>query len=315
MRIGSSRMLVRTASSATTVLLAGGLLFAGTGAATALDFGSLATGSSGSLGTGSSSTPIDPTDRLASIANFRDVGGNEGHGYAIGFGQHLKRGVVYRANALSSATDADLQTLTDLGLISVLDMRGQSEIDNPFVGGPDKIPAGADYSHIPIEFGDLVQLAQTIQSPEQGRQYMVDANRSFVTDPLKRAAFKQVLTDIADAPGPAVFHCSAGKDRTGWVAALLQQIGGASADTVMADYLLSNDYLAGVNARTLAQISGALGEQAALNLTPVLGVDASYLEAGLAQIRADYGNVLGYLTDGLGLDTGTLAKLAIKMRA
>ncbi|MFM1723061.1 tyrosine-protein phosphatase [Rhodococcus sp. PAM 2766] len=314
MRIASSRVLVRTATSATTVLLAGGLLFAGTGAATALDLGSLASGSLGSLDTGTTA-PLAPTPHLASIANFRDVGGNDGDGYATGFGRHLQRGVVYRANALSSATDADLQTLTDLGLISVLDMRGQSEIDNPFVGGPDRIPAGADYTHIPIDFGDLVQLAQTIQSPEQGRQYMVDANRSFVTDPAKRAAFKQVLTDIAHASGPVVFHCSAGKDRTGWVAALLQRLGGASAETVMADYLESNDYLADVNARTLAQIRGALGEQAALNLTPVLGVEAGFLEAGLAQVMSDYGSIDGYLTEGLGLDPLTIVELATKMRA
>ncbi|MCA1005606.1 tyrosine-protein phosphatase [Rhodococcus hoagii] len=318
MRIASSRVLVRTATSATTVLLAGGLLFAGTGAATALDLGSLASGSlaSGSLGSldAGSTAPLDPTPHLASIANFRDVGGNDGDGYATGFEQHLKRGVVYRANALTSASEPDLQTLTGLGITSITDMRGVSEIANPLVGGEDKIPAGADYVHTPIEFADLVQLAQTIQSPEQGRQFMEDTNRSFVTDPVRRAGFAKVLTDIANSDGPVIFHCTSGKDRTGWVASLLQRIGGASPETVMADYLLSNDYLEPVNVRTLAQIRRALGDQAALNLTPVLGVEASYLEAGLAQITSDYGSINSYLTKGLGLDPLTVLKLGIKMR-
>lgn len=323
MRIASSRVLVRTATSATTVLLAGGLLFAGTGAATALDLGSLASGSLGSLGSSGSlgsldagsSTPLAATPHLESIANFRDVGGNDGDGYATGLGRHLKRGVVYRANALTSASEADLQTLTGLGITSITDMRGVAEIANPLVGGQDKIPTGADYVNTPIEFADLVQLAQTIQSPEQGRQFMEDTNRSFVTDPVRRAGFAKVLTDIANSDGPVIFHCTSGKDRTGWVSALLQQIGGASAETVMSDYLLSNDYLEPVNTRTLAQIRHALGDQAALNLTPVLGVEASFLQSGLTQMRADYGNLLGYLTDGLGLDNTTIVKLATKMWA
>ncbi|QKT13611.1 tyrosine-protein phosphatase [Rhodococcus sp. W8901] len=315
MKVGSSRLRTRTARSATALLLAGGLFLSGNTIASALDLGQLPIpeGALGSLGTASSDVHLAPTPRLASVPNFRDVAGNEGGGYEALAGRHLKRGVLYRANALSSASEEDLATLSSLNVTHIYDLRGQSEISNPMVGGPDKIPAGADYTHIPVEFGDLITLAQTIQSPEQGRQFMEDANRSFVTDPARREGFKQLLTQIAESDGPVLFHCSAGKDRTGWIAALLLSISGVPEQAIFDDYLLSNEYLAESNTATLAQIRGALGEQAALNLEPVLAVDRSYLEAGFEQMRADYGGPVSYLADGLGLEQMTIAKLARKL--
>jgi len=273
----------------------------------------LPAGGLGSLSTGSSDIHLDPTPRLASIANFRDVAGNEGGGYEGLASRHLKRGVIYRANSLSSATDEDLATLTSLGIKHIYDLRGPSEIANPQVGGPDKIPAGADYTNIPIESGDLAALTQTIHSPEEGTQYMVDSYRSYVTDPAKREGFKQLLTAIANSDGPVLLHCSSGKDRTGWIAALLLTISGVSEQTVYDDYLASNDYLADSNAATLAGISAYFGEQAAQNLKPIIDVDKSYLDAAFTQMRADYGGPIAYLADGIGLEQMTIAKLAKKI--
>ncbi|MFC7446613.1 tyrosine-protein phosphatase [Rhodococcus daqingensis] len=309
----SRKLSTRTARAAA-LLVAGGLLFTAPATAGAFDLSSIDTGSlGGSLDLGSSNPVLAPTPKLASVANFRDVAGNDGAGYATADGKHLKRGVIYRANALTKTSDADKATLTTLGLADVYDLRGAAEIANPLVGGQDKLPDGVTYKSIPIEFADLVQLAQTIQSPEQGRQFMVDTNRSFVTDPARRAGFAQVLSDIAAGDGAQLFHCTSGKDRTGWTAMLLQSIAKVPAQTIMDDYLLSNTYLEATNQKTLAQITAALGAQAAANLTPVLGVDASFLEAGLAQITADYGTVDGYLTEGLGLSPATIAALKAKL--
>src|SRR3546814_17735239 len=85
---------------------------------------------------------------------------------------------------------------------------------------------------------------------------------------------------------------------------VLQTIAGVPAQTIMDDYLLSNTYLQATNEKILAQISQALSPKVATNLEPALGVDASYMEAGLAQIASDYGTVDGYLTEGLGLKIG-----------
>ncbi|MDH6283845.1 tyrosine-protein phosphatase [Prescottella agglutinans] len=270
-------------------------------------------GALGSLGSGSADVHLDPTPRLASVPNFRDVAGNEGGGYEALANRHLKRGVIYRSNALVSASDEDLATLSSLKVTHIYDLRGTDEIANPQTGGADKLPAGADYKNVPIEFGDLMGLAQTLQSPDEGRQFMENTYRAFVTDPAKRAGLKQVLTDIAGSTGPVLLHCSAGKDRTGWIAALLLTISGVQEQTIADDYLLSNQYLADSNAATLGQIRGAFGDQAAANLEPVLNVDKSYLDAGLTQMRADYGGPVAYLADGIGLDQMTIAKLAKKL--
>ncbi|MFC4603507.1 tyrosine-protein phosphatase [Rhodococcus kronopolitis] len=309
-----SRTLSTRTARAAALLVAGGLLFTAPATAGAVDLSSIDTGSlGGSLDLGSSNPVLAPTPRLASVDNFRDVAGNVGAGYATADGRHLKRGAIYRSNALTKTSETDKATLTTLGLADVYDLRGVAEIANPLVGGADKLPDGATYKSIPIEFVDLVQLAQTIQSPEQGRQFMVDTNRSFVTDPARRAGFAQVLTDIASGDGAQLFHCTSGKDRTGWTAMLLQSIAGVPAATVMDDYLLSNSYLEVTNQKTLAQITAALGAQAAANLTPVLGVDQSFLEAGLDQITADYGTVGNYLAEGLGLGSATITALKAKL--
>ena len=311
-----SRTLSTRTARAAALLVAGGLLFTAPATAGAFDLSAIDTGSlGGSLDLGSSNPVLAPTPKLASVSNFRDVAGNDGGGYATADGKHLKRGVVYRANALTKTSDADKQTLTTLGLADVYDLRGANEISNPFIGGQDKLPDGVAYKNIPVEFADLIQLAQTIQSPEQARQFMMDANRSFVTDPQRRAGFTQVLSDIAAGDGAQLFHCTSGKDRTGWTTMLLHSIAGVPAATTMSDYLLSNTYLQATNEKTLAQITAALGPQVATNLTPTLGVDATYLEAGLAQITADYGSVSNYLTQGLGLSQDTIAALKAKLVA
>ncbi|MFE3292599.1 tyrosine-protein phosphatase [Rhodococcus sp. NPDC059234] len=311
-------MSTRTMKTFAAALLTGGLLLSAPTAAGALDLGPLGALDTGSLGTGSlgPETPnLADTPRLATVANFRDVAGNTGAGYAAANGHHLKRGVIYRSDAPTKTSEADLATFTALGVADAYDLRGQSEISNPLVGGVDKLPAGTQYKNVPIDFSNLIQLAQTITSPQQGAQFLVDTNKSFVTDAAKRAQFATVLTDIANNDGAQLFHCTSGKDRTGWTAMLLQSLAGLPQQTIMDDYLLSNTYLEQNNQKILQQITGALGAQAATNLTPVLGVDASYLQAGLDQITADYGTVGKYLSEGLGLDAPTLAKLKAKLVA
>lgn len=300
-------------AKAAALLVTGGLLFAAPATANALDLSSLGTGSLGALLGSGSAAPAAPTPKLASVVNFRDVAGNEGAGYATADGKHLNRGVIYRANGLTSTSDADKATLLELGLTQVVDLRGASEIANPMVGGADKLPDGVKYTQVPIEFGDLVQLATTIKSPEEGVKFMEDANRSYVTDPVRRAAFTEVLTNFATSEGVDLFHCSSGKDRTGWTTMLLQTIAGVPAETVMNDYMLSNDYLKEATAKTLGMISSAISPQAALNLTPVVTVEKNFLQAGLDQITETYGTFDKYLAEGLGLSEETIDALKDKL--
>ncbi|MET8427575.1 tyrosine-protein phosphatase [Nocardia sp. NPDC004860] len=245
--------------------------------------------------------------RLASVDNFRDVAGT-GAGYDAQGSHHVDKGVFYRSNALTP-NDSDLATLNGLHLSSVFDLRSSSEI----AAKQDRVPAGAAYVNIPILGGDLSSAVAKLKSPDDAANFMRDINRLFVTGTDERAGFANLLTQLAGQDGPAVFHCTAGKDRTGWAAYLLLSIAGVDSDTIMNDYLLTNQYSAASIAATLAQIKAAKGDAAAALYQPLLGVDRSYLQAGIDQLTATYGSVDKYLKDGLGLKGQTIEQLKHKL--
>ncbi|QCQ90972.1 tyrosine-protein phosphatase [Rhodococcus sp. SGAir0479] len=296
-----STALRRTTRTAVAVTLSGSLLLAGAAAAGAA--GSLDLPALGS--TGSSAPTVVETPRLASVDNFRDVAGP---GYKNALGLPMRTGVFYRANAVVPS-DEDLATLESLGLSAIYDVRTDQEVADK----PDRLPAGAEYVRIPILSGDLAGAAFQLQSPEEGRAFMRDMNRSFVSDASVRAGFTTLLTDLAETSGPQLFHCTAGKDRTGWAAALLQSIAGVPRETIMADYLLTNEYTADSMARTLQGLAARFGQERADIFAPLVGVEASYLQAAFDQVEAEYGSVENYLHDGLGLSDVTLAKLKVKL--
>lgn len=245
--------------------------------------------------------------RLASADNFRDIAGS-GAGYAAQGSHRLNKGVIYRSNALT-LSDADLATVEGLGLAEVIDMRNDDEI----ASAPDRVPAGASYVNIQILAGNLAEQAGKLRSPEEAKELLRSFNRQFVSSPEAREGMAQTLTRIAEQPGPVVFHCTAGKDRTGWATYLLQSLVGVDADTIMRDYLLTNEYSAASIEATVAHIAETRGPEAAAVIRPLLGVDRSYLEAGITQLTSDYGTVDKYLRDGLGLRPQVITALRAKL--
>ena len=133
------------------------------------------------------------------------------------------------------------------------------------------------------------------------------STRSRSASEAARTAYAQMYERIADPANLAtVFHCSAGKDRTGWAAASFLSLLGVPQDVVFEDYLLSNDYLAESTAHTLEQVGGLIDPAL---LEPVLGVDAEYLQASFDTVDSEYGSIDGYFTEGLGLDQATIDQL------
>lgn len=259
-----------------------------------------------SAGAGST-TPVADAPRLSSVDNFRDVAGT-GAGYATSGWGHVAKGVFYRSNAIAP-NDADLATLTGLGLAAAYDLRGPDEIAQK----ADRLPDGTAYVNIPILSGNVNDLVASIHAPDDARAAMQNLNRSFVTGTVERAKFAELLTALATTNGPQVFHCTAGKDRTGWTSYLLLSIAGVAPQTIMDDYLLTNEYSAQSIAATLAYLQQTQGDVVAANFAPLLGVEASYLQAGIDQLATSYGTVDAYLTDGLGLSTETVAALRAKL--
>ncbi|MDJ0394862.1 tyrosine-protein phosphatase [Rhodococcus sp. G-MC3] len=250
---------------------------------------------------------VGEAPRLTTVDNFRDVGGTK-NGYATAPRGHVARGMFYRSNALSP-NGQDLDVLTGLGLSAVYDVRTLEEVASK----PDLLPAGSRYVSIPILSGDLSAAVAQLRSPDDAVAFMQDMNRSFVDDEVTRVAFGRLLTELANRDGPQVFHCTAGKDRTGWASALLLSIAGVPQDTIFDDYLLTNEYTSSSMKHTYDQIVASRGEAVAQIYHPLLGVDRSYLEAGLGRLGEKYGTVDRYLTEGLRLSQATIDTLRYKL--
>jgi protein-tyrosine phosphatase len=127
--------------------------------------------------------------------------------------------------------------------------------------------------------------------------------RWFVSSPVATEAFTRAVREVAE-PGnlPLLYHCSAGKDRTGWLSVILLTALGVDDDSIRADYLRTNDLADGVN----ESIMGAmLVRRPSLDLEairPVLEARGSYLDAAYDEVRTRYGDMDSYLRDALGID-------------
>ena len=254
--------------------------------------------------------PMIDAPTLASADNFRDIAGID-TAYTVD-GGFLQPGVVYRSNALT-VTDEDLATLEDLDIATVIDLRTPQEAAEK----PDRVPEGATYINVDI-FGGGTTAANPnedfkVTTPEEAAQMLTDVNIGFIEDAGQRKQFGQVLTTIAEADGPVLFHCTAGKDRAGWTSALLQLAAGANERDVMANYLATNEFSQESITATRAQIAEAAGEDTAAAYGVLLGVQEGYLQASLDGMNEKFGGIDGYLSDGLGLDDATLEQLREKL--
>jgi protein-tyrosine phosphatase len=130
---------------------------------------------------------------------------------------------------------------------------------------------------------------------------MIEVYRDFVDLPSAKQAYRQLFLDLADPSGtPALYHCTAGKDRTGWATAALLSLLGVPEDQVYADYLRSNETMLPAYAPLIERFVDGGGDPAVIKA--ILGVKADYLKAAFDEMRAKYGSIEGYFNDGLRMD-------------
>jgi protein-tyrosine phosphatase len=253
-------------------------------------------------GGGGISSDVPDTPRLASANNFRDIGG-AGGGYQTVDGRQVRRGVFYRSNVLA-LTPTDKAVIDTLNIATVYDLRTPGETART----ADVMPTGAVYVNINV----LGQSDQPVPPPDMpgGAMAWMEANeRVYVTGAAQRAGYGALLMQLATTGGVQLIHSEAGKDRAGWVAAILLSIANVPLDIIMQDYLLTNTYAAESVKRQVADIQTASGTAAATLDTPLFGVQDSFLQAGFDQVQASYGTMTSYLTIGLGLSQSTIDTL------
>ncbi|MFE3291341.1 tyrosine-protein phosphatase [Rhodococcus sp. NPDC059234] len=260
-----------------------------------LDFGSSQLGSSG---------PADPLPELPAPApnavrldgakNFRDIGG-----YTTTDGRKVRTGVVYRSNKIDSLTDPDLAKLTAANVTLDVDLRNTSERAQ----APDRLPPGVRYQVADVEGGGSNFWFHEFMPLTLGRA-LIDAAVSGSSDlgmsvqyPFmvsyhgSDVAFGDLLKAIAhNDSGATMYHCTSGKDRTGWSTAVLLTLLGVPRDMVNADYMASNTYLGDAHA-----------------------VELSWLDAAFDQMNRIYGSFDRYVRDGLGLDQAAIDTLRAEL--
>lgn len=238
--------------------------------------------------------------------NLRDLGG-----YTTRDGRRLRWGVLYRSDNLADLSDDDVAYLERLALERVVDFRSPGERERD----PDRLPEGLPVTLQPI-FGeglDPGELQEKLLSGEveagEAAGWLVEGNRAFVTE--FRDVYARFLHDLAEPENlPTLFHCTAGKDRAGFAAALVLLALDVPRETAMRDYLLTNEYSAAKTERMLSLIRlVSLFRTDPADVRPLFEARPSYLEAAFATIDAKHGSTGDYLRDALGVDDSTRAKL------
>jgi protein-tyrosine phosphatase len=241
---------------------------------------------------------------LEGCPNFRDLGG-----YQTTQGRRVKWGYLYRSGQLSNLTETDLQQVAGLGLDLVCDFRREEEQERD----PSLLPQpGPRVASLPISPGSNdTFLGQADSFGEADRKaifnFMVEINRDFALG--QQQAYSDMFAHLlAVEEGRMLFHCAAGKDRTGFAAAVIFLALGVSRETIMQDYLLTADYYHPHRELDRLREKYAM-DLPAEALLPILEVHPDYLQAGLTAIDEEFASVDVYLEDFLGLGEAELGQL------
>lgn len=231
---------------------------------------------------------------MAGGTNFRDMGG-----FKTIDGKNLKWGKLFRSNEMKLLTDSDMDYLSSIPLTSIVDFRSENEANK----APDRIPSSVLYTYSyfinPTILNGIDSLFYLPESYLDS--LMIDMSLSLVMDQESIERYKNFFSLLQNEENiPLIFHCTAGKDRTGIAAALILYTLGVDENTIMEDYLASNIYLADSYEEKLAEFPNAF---------PFLGVKQEFLQAVIQQLKDDYNTVENYLEEVLEVDIQLLREL------
>lgn len=249
------------------------------------------------------------------VDNFRDYGD-----YATHHGARLARGVLYRSAHHARATDADLQRMAGLGVVTIVDLRRKSERERE----PSRRPPDFAGRVIDNDIGDvgvaphMTFVANNELTPTSVRAFMIEEYRRIPFEPRHLDLYRRYFQALASAEGPVVIHCAAGKDRTGLLAALTHKVVGVHDDDIYEDYILTNVAARIEERATVSQanIRQATGRTPTLEaVRAFLGVLPDYLDAAFAEIGLGHGALDAYLERTLGVDADVKARLRARLLA
>ncbi|GKS15044.1 protein-tyrosine-phosphatase [Paenibacillus chitinolyticus] len=243
--------------------------------------------------------------------NFRDMGG-----YQTADGRKVKYGLFFRSDELSGLSEQDFVSFQALNIKTIFDYRDDYETQKK----PDPVFAGAKnirISAIKAEQASKINIPGNAENSDRKSHVIVDLVKSgffkqFRADtmmmelytklPINNPSYKHLMEIIRHSDNLGLLHhCTAGKDRTGVGAALIYMALGVPEETIMEDYLLTNETMKAFNGKLLEQLVEHVKEEELKNIEDMLGVKEEYMEAVFGSITNTYGNVDTYLAEEFGL--------------
>lgn len=236
----------------------------------------------------------DRSLHLSGASNFRDLGG-----YTGADGRAVRWRRLFRSDHLAALTPQDAEVLRTLGVGRTFDLRGVAER----AAVPYQLP-GVRQVPLPIEptvvqrMKDLIDAGQQV-TPAHTVELMQHTYRAFVHD--NAARFATLFEHLLDSDEPLVFHCTAGKDRTGFAAALILLALEVPREVVMQDYLLTNDLY------QMPVLDDSRAPREVLNV--LWRVQEAFLDAALQAVDQDFGGADQYLARELHLSPAARQQL------
>lgn len=233
--------------------------------------------------------------RLNGTMNTRDLGG-----LPLVGGGHTRAGVFYRSDVPMGFEDADYEELERRGLTTVIDLRQPNELERD----PSCLHgrAGVDWHNVEV-WGHIARDEGPVD------EYDIVA---FYRAALDHAGpgFARAVELLANSQGAALFHCTAGKDRTGLLALLVLELAGVDAQTIVEDFALTHDRIGPLRERLLndAEKNGVSREQ----FSRLLGATPEMIRPAMEHLHSRYGGAAAYLK-GHGVTQATLDKIRAKL--
>ena len=258
---------------------------------------------------------------LNSIKNARELGG-----YITAGGRRVKNGVLLRTASLNGISDEDVRLLTEIYRVAhIIDFRMPMEM----VGADDPPINGTVYHHLnvidtsilPVQETEQVDIRtldviQMVQLSEQSGMLEENMYIDFLRRETGKAAYAEFFSILlSTAPDRAVlWHCTGGKDRTGLAAMLLLSALGVEEETVVSDYLLTNEYNAQHIAGTRQYLKAKGCDDALIEKAVIVfdAVDERFMRNVIAYLKQEYGSVIGYIRDGLHITQAEINSLKEK---
>lgn len=246
---------------------------------------------------------------LEGCFNFRDLGG-----YVNTAGKTVRWGKLYRSSLLTNITEKDKDTLEKLGVSWICDLRSTSEI----AAKPTPALANIKNRHIPIGTAKNESTeSQKIDIPDDHRVYEPLMGESYRVFVQSKDGFREIFNDIIEKEEvPFLFHCTAGKDRTGVLGALLLKLLDVPENIILADYELTNQYADDILGEMQGLVNAFSTSEKKIdleNFRPMAEARPAYLEIAFDEMQKEYGSVDAYLEKGIGITPTEKAKFQTMM--